>query len=794
MNRVLGATLLTAAIASAPGPAPRLDDWRVIGPGGGGTMRRPVVSPHDPSFVVQGCDMTGSYVTHDGGDSWRMFNLGWVVNTFAFDPVDPKVVYAGTGALWRTEDAGDTWTMVFPDPTRHTVEHGWGDHAETVYTTDDPLYPSGRMVVIHAIAIDSMDANRLAIALAATDAGPPGAHPTDATVVLTSEDRGKTWTRRGKLLSGRVFALWRAGEGDSVMIRAITEGGTLDVRDGETRVLRGGPKGIGSASLARGENGQVVVYATTPASRSDDGVAGGVWISEDSGQTWRDANGGLADAVRGEGDREWGPAAGSRPSLGPVAVSDRNPQVAYVGLRGLRLDPGDDTQSNGIARTTDGGKTWTVVLRESDKPAPTFATSWIEERAVEQGYNFSVWLDAPYDLAVSPSDPDVVYVSDLFRSYRTRDGGKTWSQTNSVPKGEDSWTSRGLDVTNAYGVHFDPFDERRMFITYTDIGLFRSEDGGESWIGSTRGIPTPWRNTTYWVVFDPLEKDLMWGAFAGNHDLPRPKMWRRTDPATYVGGVAVSKDGGRSWTPSGSGLEESAITHVLLDPATPRGQRTLYATAFGRGVYKSSDGGERWVLHNHGIEGRQPFAWRLARDGKGTLYLVVARRSEGGKIGDEGDGALYRSTDRAAHWEKVALPEGTNGPNGLAVDPDDPSRLYLAVWGVLKVGGDTGGGIFLSTDAGTTWRHVLSEAQHVYDVTIDPRDPTKLYACGFDRGVYRSTDRGETWHRIRGFNFKWGQRVIADPYDPESLYVTTFGGGVWHGPAAGDPDATEDRP
>jgi photosystem II stability/assembly factor-like uncharacterized protein len=173
---------------------------------------------------------------------------------------------------------------------------------------------------------------------------------------------------------------------------------------------------------------------------------------------------------------------------------------------------------------------------------------------------------------------------------------------------------------------------------------------------------------------------------------------------------------------------------------------------------------------------------------------VVARRSEGGRIGDAGDGALYRSTDGAEHWEKMTLPEGTNGPNGLAVDPGDPRRLYLAAWGVLHVGGDTGGGVFLSTDAGGSWRAVLKESSHVYDVTIDPRDPSLLYACGFDRGVYRSTDRGETWRRLRGFNFKWGHRVIPDPYDRGRIYVTTFGGGVWVGPAGGDPTAAEDRP
>ncbi|MGA8184002.1 MAG: hypothetical protein WB819_10215, partial [Terriglobia bacterium] len=82
--------------------------------------------------------------------------------------------------------------------------------------------------------------------------------------------------------------------------------------------------------------------------------------------------------------------------------------------------------------------------------------------------------------------------------------------------------------------------------------------------------------------------------------------------------------------------------------------------------------------------------------------------------------------------------------------------------------------------------------QHVYDVTVDPRQPNVLYACGFESSAWRSSDRGQTWQRIRGYNFKWGHRVIPDPYDPEMIYITTFGGSVWRGPAEGDPTAPED--
>jgi photosystem II stability/assembly factor-like uncharacterized protein len=364
---------------------------------------------------------------------------------------------------------------------------------------------------------------------------------------------------------------------------------------------------------------------------------------------------------------------------------------------------------------------------------------------------------------------------------------------NSARRGDDRWVSRGLDVTSTYGVHWDPFDAKRVFLSTTDIGLFRSEDGGGTWTGSTTGVPTRWRNTTYWIAFDPDEKGLAWAAFSGTHDLPRPKMWRRTDPDRFQGGVGLSTDGGRSWSPSNGGMAESAITHVLVDPASPRGGRTLYATAFGRGVYKSTDNGRTWTLKNAGLEQRQPFAWRITRAEDGTLYLVVARRSERGRIGDADDGALYRSTDGAEHWTRMALPPGTNGPNGLTVDPRDPRRLYLAAWGVFRPGGDTGGGIFLSTDAGATWTTVLPRAQHVYDVTVDPRDPSVLYASGFDQAAYRSADRGATWTRLGGFNFKWGHRVVPDAVDPAKVYVTTFGGSVWHGPATGDPAAPEDR-
>lgn len=221
-----------------------------------------------------------------------------------------------------------------------------------------------------------------------------------------------------------------------------------------------------------------------------------------------------------------------------------------------------------------------------------------------------------------------------------------------------------------------------------------------------------------------------------------------------------------------------------LDPDSAVHARTLYVAAFGRGVYKSTDGGKHWILKNNGIAQAEPFAWRLARASHGTLYLVLARRSENGSIGDVGDGAIYKSINGAESWQPVSLPPGVNGPAGLTPDPGS-QRLYLAVWARPSGMHGTGGGIYLSENGGNTWRQVLDRDQHIYDVTVDPRNPAYVYAAGFESSVWRSRDYGETWSRIPGFNFKWAHRVILDPRDPTQIYVTTFGGSVWYGSVNG---------
>src|SRR5262249_47766227 len=110
-------------------------DFTIVGPGGGGAMFHATISPHDSTEALIACDMTGSYITHDGGRSWRMFNLRGPVRFFAFDPLQAKTIYAGNQGLWRSTDDGESWNLIWPRPSTVDVRMN-SDHADETFISD----------------------------------------------------------------------------------------------------------------------------------------------------------------------------------------------------------------------------------------------------------------------------------------------------------------------------------------------------------------------------------------------------------------------------------------------------------------------------------------------------------------------------------------------------------------------------------------------------------------------------------------------------------------------------------
>ena len=130
--------------------------WKTVGYGGGGAMFYPEVSPFNPDMAFVSCDMTGSYVTLDGGTSWRMFNLHSPVDFYVFDPTDSNTVYANSIGLFKSTDKGKTWSLFYPSPGDVSGTVSKGDHAQERLVTNDQTLRQ-----VQAFAIDAVDSKKM---------------------------------------------------------------------------------------------------------------------------------------------------------------------------------------------------------------------------------------------------------------------------------------------------------------------------------------------------------------------------------------------------------------------------------------------------------------------------------------------------------------------------------------------------------------------------------------------------------------------------------------------------------
>ncbi|RAV08301.1 WD40/YVTN/BNR-like repeat-containing protein [Paenibacillus contaminans] len=771
----------------------RRDRWEIIGPGGGGGQFLPTVSPHDPNLALIACDMTGAYITRDGGRSWRHFHLRTVVSSFRFDPVNPDVIYAGSSSagLFRSEDKGETWRLIFPDPDKVTDERMVGDHSSNIWVSSDAVWPGAAKIT--AVQIDREQTNQLYVGLHMQGSE----EERRTTTIYFSVDRGKSWTELFRANGAAVHGIHIDTDSPRERRRlyVFTDSGVYTAdsafRGGEPEAvaLPRQVRDIHHACAARNPTtGNTVFFFTAAAEWEEQVLVSGVWKSDDKGQSWKPVNSVISR-------NHASPVTRLLPEFTLLGASELDSRTLYLGAAQYpeiaeESGAGAIIESWGFLKSVDEGESWEWVLKsDSHVTAPNLKGSWVENNYTPSWNGIGPKGIAPLGVGVHAADPRICYATDMGSTYRTLDGGETWEQVYADEYPDGSVSSRGLDVTTCYGVHFDPFDRSHIAISYTDIGCFHSLNGGRTWRHSIGGMTPAWGNTCYWLVFDPDVRGRVWGAWGSAHDLPRPKMMRSGRFRHYEGGVGKSDDGLVSWRRSNAGMPENSVTtYLALDPSSPPGNRTLYAAVFDKGVYKSTDDGNTWTLKNSGISGNFN-AWRIVMLPDSTLYLLVARGLRRGKAVD---GALYRSIDGAESWERLDLPDGANAPNDLVFDPGNPKRMALACWPRTIDGEERDGGVYATGDGGASWRSIFDSSKHVYGIAIDPNRPSTMFINTFDNGAYRTDDRGETWKRLKGYNFKWGHSPFIDPYRENMLYLTTFGSSVWHGPDHGDDEAFED--
>jgi len=275
-------------------------------------------------------------------------------------------------------------------------------------------------------------------------------------------------------------------------------------------------------------------------------------------------------------------------------------------------------------------------------------------------------------------------------------------------------------------------------------------------------------------------------AFSG---VPQGAPARAAAQADAVDALTASRDPALSsalWHSIGPTNIGGRILDIAADPSVAN---TLYAAAATGGVWKSVDGGVTFA--SSWPDGNPQPIGALAIGPDGTLFAGTGEAGPGGGSITYGGRGVYRSTDGAATWRNVGL-RRTLTTGRIAIDPTDPSRIFVASTGDLFNPGG-GRGVYRSVDGGASWARVLAGATATtgaVDIAIDPSNPQRLYAAMWDHirypdlrvyggvgsGVYRSVDGGNTWTRLGnglpGPSADIGRIGLAlAPSDPSRMYA-----------------------
>ncbi len=272
------------------------------------------------------------------------------------------------------------------------------------------------------------------------------------------------------------------------------------------------------------------------------------------------------------------------------------------------------------------------------------------------------------------------------------------------------------------------------------------------------------------------------------------------EPNTYyfggvAGGVWKTTDGGANWKPIFD--KQRTTSSIGAIAVASSDHNTIYAGAgesalrgnitYGDGVYKSVDAGRNW--RNLGLKDTRHIGALIVHPENKEIVFVAA---VGHAYGPNAERGVFRTTDGGKSWTNVLFKDEDTGAIDIVFDPQNPNTLFAAMYQVrrqpwfLSSGGE-GSGLYRSTDGGNTWQklkgHGLPEGiLGRIGVTVSGADSNRIYAIieAKEGGIFRSEDGGDTWEKIND-DLRFRQRawyfskVYADPRAVDTLYVLNTG-------------------
>ncbi len=718
-------------------------EWTPVGPGGGGAMFSPGISPADSSLMFVACDMSGAYRTSDGGASWEMIPSSRLKSSTscapAFCPGDRNLIWDDGGNwIYKSSDAGVSWRAVWEGPSkpkdliferdasadepfilaafgeRGVYKSLDGENFERVEGIDEAYYldedsaaaiaaSSSRVWILRerGASIEELDSPASDIADVAISNGV--VYVLSESALRRSENYGKTW---------------------EVVARAE------DYNRGPFRFVK-----------AEGK----YVWATTGGGGKYQPTA---LLSKDGGKTfepvffcnssWDD----VSNLERGwlslDFSCGWGGAA-----LG-FNVSTANPRLAIW------------TDSGRALFTSDAGETWKAVYTSYADAGERTAGKFWTSRGLEVTSSWDIFIPRKYIESEKDKFINVAY-TDIGGEY-SEDGGFSWRSRrgDGIPVKWFNTTYR-LVYDEVNGTLWGAFSGKHDIpggwsanYWYNEGygGVGYSVDYGKTWTPITEGGLPNKPVTSIAVDFSsPSDNRILYAAVWGDG------VWRSTD-------------GGENWERKSSGLDCGDGENTSDSP------------------------------NSHFVE--------IQTDAKGYVYVLKTKYIRNNSV-IKNDAGLWRSTNGGESWEFISADAGVPYPNpnidtkgekswadaiSFELDESDENHIYVCAQNANN--GKVQGGLYETTDGGKTWTRIY-KTYCAFRLTRSKYYPNRYYLATKGEGIVYSDDKGQSWRRIENFPFDYVTRISEDPFDSLTIWVNTFGGGVWKGKLKGGAVSAEEE-
>jgi len=705
--------------------------WNSVGPGGGGYITVIECDPRNSDIVYAGSDVGGFYISYDRGKTWKVRNEGlndYYVQCIAVHPNNSDIIILGNrGGIFKSVDAGRTWKWKrsgFPLPS------GSRYSAPINSLAYDPKNPSVIYAGIGYLRGEKYGEGKIYKSI---DGGehwglcttPGSLHPEaivgdlkvsmDGTYILAvsnkgiyrSTDKGTSWIEANKGLP-HLHCLKADISRSNPLVCYLTlkttaqdkepwNGGVYKSTDGGvtwspfSSTLPQRVKESGQSNKFSSMYEAVAIHPQNPSIvylGADSWVTNGVYKTINGGATWN-------SIFRKTQNVEYGWLTSLAPTIKTLAISNILPDMVFCGTSThifVSLNGGISWQQRYCQKFTGGffrsnGLETTCVLEglfDSHDPKRLYFCYrdiglLVTENFNDSYYHSSAGINCREDVTnviVEPTNTNKIWAcagtGECRGVYLSTDGGKTWRIVGSP--------ASGLPLGKIGTILIDPTSSvggRILYATCSGYGIYKSVDDGLSWSGINNGLPEVGRKNAVDIVINP----------------DNPKNLRcllGTTTADGSSGIYMTQDSGQNWQRISEPDTPFAMVRDLA--VDPKNWNILYVCQFNK-----------WI--------EKPFP-----------------------------GGLYRSTDGGKHWTHIY--SHFKNAECVAVSPADSNILYLGTCEHPYHDNCRAPGILKSTDGGMTWYEENSGLTNtqIASISISPHHPSVLLVGTMGNGMFIGVD------------------------------------------------------